>query len=52
MSEEDNDCPTCNGTGEGRSDYTSCSQCRGSGVTQVDRTEDDYWLELAELFCF
>lgn len=27
------ECPRCLGTGEGQSDWGSCDECRGSGVT-------------------
>lgn len=30
--DEDDTCRTCNGTGEGRYDGSSCNDCRGSGT--------------------
>ena len=27
----DRECPTCNGTGEGRNEHSSCPTCKGKG---------------------
>lgn len=41
--EDDDDiCPTCNGSGEGQYDGTSCRSCGGSGVEHGERDPHDF----------
>lgn len=35
------DCPGCAGTGEGQTDYTICTQCRGRCTVLVPIVEDE-----------
>ena len=37
--DEGNYCSSCNGSGEGRFEYTTCYSCNGSGMTN-NRKED------------
>lgn len=39
--DEDVECGSCNGSGEGQYDGTRCMTCRGSGVIR-DMDEDEY----------
>jgi DnaJ-class molecular chaperone len=34
-------CATCNGSGEGMYDGSTCSACKGSGVEPVQRDDSD-----------
>ena len=38
--DDDNECDTCRGTGEGQYDGTSCSSCRGSGIKRKEKEYD------------
>lgn len=42
------DCPFCQGTGEGQTEYTSCRACRGKGYTRVITMDED--AALCELY--
>lgn len=39
---DDNDCPHCDGTGEGMYDGQSCGACRGSGIAKGEREDDEF----------
>ena len=34
--EDDNICPSCNGSGEGMYDGTTCRSCKGRGVSRAN----------------
>ena len=40
--DDDEICPSCNGSGEGHYDGTRCRSCGGSGVERTYRDEPDY----------
>ena len=46
IEEQDDCCPTCDGTGEGMYDGTSCRSCGGSGSTRAK--PDDDWYDYDE----
>ena len=39
--DDDNECYTCRGTGEGQFDGTSCSACGGSGIARPKHDDDE-----------
>ena len=40
--DEEGVCPSCNGSGEGGFDGTTCSTCGGSGTDSCDDDGDDF----------
>ena len=42
MTDDDEICTACNGSGEGRYDGTRCRSCGGSGVERTERDEPDW----------
>ncbi len=44
----DSICPTCNGSGEGRSDGSRCFACNGEGCFEVD-TDKPVSVDLGEV---
>ena len=40
--DDDEICPSCNGSGEGHYDGTRCRSCGGSGVERTERNEQDW----------
>lgn len=42
MTDDDEICPACNGSGEGLYDDTRCFSCGGSGVERTERDEPDW----------
>ena len=42
MTDDEEICPSCNGSGEGMFDGTRCRSCGGSGVERTERDEQDW----------
>lgn len=38
---EETICPDCNGSGEGKNEYTRCNWCTGTGTIYIVETEEE-----------